>query len=100
MAKYNRNSFITNPRLFDKRFLDLNDIPKITPRVSDVLYIIESDYDERPDLLAHKVYGSSELWWVFVVRNPDLIYDPIRDFKAGLEIALPSEDSITRLTGG
>jgi len=96
MAKYSRNSFIQNPRISDKQFLDINTIPKITPSVNDSVYTIEPDYDERPDLLAFKLYGSSELWWVFAVRNTDVLYDPIRDFKAGTDIVLPSEESVMK----
>jgi len=100
MAKYNNNSFIKTPRLYDKRFLDINELPKIIPSVNDVVYTIEQDYDERPDLLAYKLYGSSELWWVFTLRNPDILYDPIRDFKTGTDILLPSEESVKSIARG
>lgn len=97
MSKYNKNSFIKSPKIYDKRFLDLNTLPKISQSSSDVVYTIEPDYDERPDVLAHKLYGSSELWWVFALRNPDILYDPIRDFKAGVDIILPSETAVERV---
>jgi len=29
------------------------------------------------------------LWWVFALRNPDVIKDPIRDFKTGVVIIVP-----------
>jgi hypothetical protein len=56
-------------------------------------------YDERPDLLAYELYGSTRLWWVFTLRNPDLLKDPIRDFKSGLTIFLPSADSVNIVSG-
>jgi hypothetical protein len=49
--------------------------------------------------LAYKVYGSTALWWVFALRNPDTLKDPIRDFKAGTVIKLPSADIINALGG-
>ena len=51
-------------------------------------------------LLAEKLYESTELWWVFASRNPDLIVDPIRDFKTGVTIHLPSAGNVNRVTGG
>jgi len=100
MAKYNRNSFIRAPKLFQGMFLDMNNLPSFRGSVSDEVYTIEEDYNERPDLLAHKLYETSELWWVFATRNPDIIVDPIRDFKTGVTIALPSAESVLRATGG
>ena len=100
MAKYNRNSFIRGPKLFQGMFLDMNDLPSLPSSISDEVYTIEEDYNERPDLLASKLYETSELWWVFATRNPDIIVDPIRDFKTGVTIALPSAESVIRATGG
>ncbi len=100
MAKYNRNSFIRAPKLFQGMFLDMNNLPSFRGSVSDEVYTIEEDYNERPDLLAHKLYETSELWWVFATRNPDIIVDPIRDFRTGVTIAIPSAESVLRATGG
>ena len=100
MAKYNRNSFIRAPKLFQGMFLDMNNLPSFRGSVSDEVYTIEEDYNERPDLLAHKLYETSELWWVFAPRNPDIIVDPIRDFRTGVTIAIPSAESVLRATGG
>lgn len=55
----------------------------------DKLLIIPPEFDQRPDLLSNAEYGTPALWWVFCVRNPDLIIDPIEDFVAGLEIFIP-----------
>lgn len=100
MAKYNRNSFIRGPKLFEGNFLDMNSLPSLRPSVNDEVYTIEEDYNERPDLLANRLYETSELWWVFAIRNPDILTDPIRDFKTGVTIALPSAESVMRSTGG
>jgi hypothetical protein len=43
----------------------------------------------RPDLLANDLYQNSELWWVFAVRNPDVIKDPVYDFVPGQQIYIP-----------
>lgn len=55
----------------------------------DKLIVIPPQYDRRPDLLSQAEYGTPGLWWVFAVRNPDIMNDPIEDFVAGLEIFVP-----------
>lgn len=50
---------------------------------------VESKYDRRPDLLAHSLYNNSNLWWVFVHYNRDLLKDPINDFRSGITIVVP-----------
>lgn len=56
----------------------------------DKIIRIPPAYDQRPDLLSQAEYGTPKLWWVFAMRNPDLISDPIHDFVAGLEIFVPN----------
>lgn len=97
---YHRNSFLIGAQLRDDTFLGLNNLPQIGTSIYDETYIIGQEYDERPDLLASKLYNSSRLWWVFSMRNPDHLKDPIRDFKAGLEIRLPAAERVKRATGG
>ena len=94
---YRRDSFMRRAEKLNDIFLGVNNLPTIQKSIKDEVYIIGHGYDERPDLLAHQLYGSTRLWWVFAIRNPDLIKDPIRDFKSGLKIILPSEESVQLL---
>ena len=75
-------------------YLDVLNLPIVPQRADDEYYTIENKYDKRPDLLAYDLYGSTRLWWVFIVRNMDLFEDPIDDFTAGTIIRLPSNDAI------
>lgn len=93
-----RDSFIRNAGVFDG-FLDVNTLPKIPKGTFDVSYKIKDAEAGRPDLLAHALYGNSRLWWVFALRNPDIIKDPLNDFKAGVSIKLPSQEVIKTLSG-
>lgn len=93
MAKYTRYSPYYATDSFGK-FLDVMTDRKITARASDVLYTIDKVYENRPDLLAFDLYGSSSLWWVFTQRNPDIIQDPIYDFRAGRNIYIPTKDQL------
>ena len=65
----------------------------------DILYTIEPQYENRPDLLAYDLYGTSKLWWVFTQRNMDILEDPVFDFKAGVKILLPKGSNIKRTLG-
>lgn len=65
-------------------------VPRNVPSSDfDNIYIIQPAYNQRPDLLSQQLYGTPRLWWVFAVRNPDLIIDPINDFISGLQIFIP-----------
>ena len=65
-------------------------VPRSVPSSrSDRLIEVPAAFDRRPDLLSFHEYGTPKLWWVFAVRNPDLLNDPIEVFVAGLEIYVP-----------
>jgi hypothetical protein len=96
---FRKDSFLRNAGFLDETFLDVNNLPSLPQNVNDEPYVINAMYDERPDLLAHELYGSTRLWWVFALRNPDLIKDPIRDFKSGLRIFLPSAENVNIIAG-
>ena len=99
MANYHsKDSFLRNAKVNDF-YLDINSLPKLPKSINDDLYTIESRYENRPDLLAHKLYGTANLWWVFALRNPDKIVDPLEDFTAGKEIRVPTQETIDRVIG-
>jgi len=96
---FRSDSFLKNAGTLDGTFLDLNNLPKLKPSVNDESYTINAMYAERPDMLAFQLYGSTRLWWVFALRNPDLLKDPITDFKEGLTIFLPSAENVKIISG-
>jgi hypothetical protein len=74
--------------------VDLRSIPADS---SDNEITVESKYQNRPDLLAYDLYGSPAYWWIFMVRNMDLIRDPIWDMRAGMKIMVPSSSRLTTI---
>ncbi len=65
-------------------------VPRSVPKSEyDKIAVIPPEFDQRPDLMSHREYGTPRLWWVFAMRNPDQLIDPIDDFVAGLEIYIP-----------
>ena len=70
-------------------YLDLW-VPRLVPANEfDRIIEIPPKFEQRPDLLSQQEYGTPKLWWVFSMRNPDSLIDPIEDFVAGLEIYIP-----------
>lgn len=87
-----QNSKITSPYTttpIKDWYLDLWVPITIRKNDYDKIIVIPPEFDQRPDLLSNQEYGTPRLWWVFALRNPDLINDPIEDFLAGMEIYIP-----------
>lgn len=98
MAQYNNRSPWSKTKL-QPGYLDLLSIRPIAAEDDDSIYVIEPQYNYRPDLLAYDIYGSSKLWWVFAQRNMDVINDPIFDFRSGTEIKLPKKEGLFTVLG-
>lgn len=97
-AEYSKNSpYFGTPKIGN--FLDIWAGKSIPPRSTDKYYEIDSFYNLRPDIMAYDLYGNSNLWWVFAVRNPNAIKDPIFDFKTGTRIYVPRKDSLSAALG-
>jgi hypothetical protein len=98
---YSKNSFLANaPTKSFYTGLNYANLPRVTASVADATFTLTSKYNMRPDLLAHDLYDNVELWWVFSLRNLEILKDPINDFKTGLVIKTPSVDTINRLARG
>jgi hypothetical protein len=97
MASFHESDSFLKGAPVTKFYLDVNTLPKIARSPADQLYAIESRYDKRPDLLADNLFGTTKLWWVFALRNPDILVDPLEDFTSGKEIFIPSTSAIDRL---
>jgi len=66
----------------------------INPASNDTLIQLDSKYNNRPDLLSYDYYGTPNLWWVFIVRNPDVLKDPIYDFVTDIYINVPDKSTL------
>lgn len=80
-------------------YLDVLTIRPVSAEDDDFLYTLESQYTHRPDLLAFDLYGTHNLWWVFIQRNLDVIQDPIFDFVPGIQIYIPKKTSLLQALG-
>lgn len=78
-------------------YLDVWSAPVIPSLSTDGIILLSDRYTHRPDILSQDLYGTPQLWWVFAMRNPDVIKDPIYDLQAGIEIRYPDKSSLQEL---
>ena len=99
MVNYSTTSpwFLTNIK--SDSYLDIYENRPIPKDSNDLLFEITPQYTYRPDLLSFDLYGTPKLWWVFAVRNPDVLKDPVFDFTAGTEIFLPKKSTLSSSVG-
>lgn len=99
MVEYNKTSPWNKTKITVGNYLDLLEYRDIPKDSTDVVYDISPVYTFRPDLLSFDLYGTSKLWWVFSVRNPDTLKDPVFDFVAGTRIYLPKKSLLSAIIG-
>jgi hypothetical protein len=80
-------------------YLDVWNGITIAPDITDALYQIDSPYNLRPDLLAYDMYKDTGLWWVFAIRNPDVLLDPLLNFVTGTVIYVPTRTTVQHALG-
>jgi hypothetical protein len=85
---YNKSSPYYSTAI-ENGYLDVMTSRDIPSQRDDILFTVTKQYENRPELLAYDLYGDVNLWWVFAVRNKNVIKDPLFDFNAGLKIYLP-----------
>ena len=98
MATYSKSSPYSQTKQ-NRSYLELLTIRSVPAEQNDILYTIENQYENRPDLLAYDLYGNAKLWWVFIQRNMSVLKDPIYDFKPGVSIYLPKKSNLQKYLG-
>ncbi len=98
MSFYSKNSPYYKTEM-DNGYLDVITFRDIPLEKDDHQFEITSTYNNRPDLLAYDLYKDSKLWWVFALRNKDIIKDPVFDFVSGKVIYLPKYSTLKEFLG-
>lgn len=98
MAQYGANSPYADTGYTGNALGVMVDRP-LPKEVDDQSFTINQTYQYRPDLLAHDLYGDSNLWWVFAQRNPNTLKNPLLDFKEGTLIYLPKISTLKSVLG-
>jgi len=97
--KYNTASPYKLTPYIEGKFLDILAIREISAEADDLYRQIGIQYQYRPDLLSWWVYDTTQYWWVFMMRNRDIIIDPIWDFSADKYIYIPKKDTLIHNLG-
>lgn len=91
MANFKKLSRYTNGISTKTRegqdFLVLRNTLNLEPASGDRFVQITQDLANRPDLIAHRAYGNSELWWVIYEFNN--ISDPLFGVNPGKVLRIP-----------
>jgi hypothetical protein len=98
MSEYSKTSPYYTTELING-FLGIWNARDIPPESDDILFEVTEKYQNRPDLLAYDLYSDVKLWWVFAVRNPSVLRDPVFDLIAGKQIYLPKITTIKTALG-
>jgi hypothetical protein len=98
-SMYPASSPYYNTDIVNNQYLDIMSNRPIPMDPSDIYWEITPVYEYRPDLLAYDLYNNSTLWWVFAMRNPNMLKDPYFDFVSGINIYLPKASSINQVLG-
>ena len=95
-VKYNNTSNYSKTSL-NKKYLGIYNpsLTRETLSAETKSLLIQSKYDQRPDLLANDLYGNSKVWWVFAHYNREELRDPVFDFRAGMTIIVPKNFRVT-----
>ena len=99
MAEYGADSLYATTSK-NQNYLDILDFREIPSEADDAYYTLTHIHENRPDLLAYDLYGSTKLWWVFAQRNMNIIKDPVYDMTTGTKIYLPQGAKLTEVLGG
>ena len=76
----------------DKDFLVLRKPLNLEEDDGDIIVQVTQDLEKRPDLVADKAYGNTDLWWVIYEFNG--IRDPFFDLRQGMILRIPALDRV------
>lgn len=93
MATNYKSSSVYRNTLINEKYLETYEPPIEVDLTATRKIEVESRYKHRPDLLAHDLYGDSDLWWVFALYNRNIIVDSIYDLVPGIHIRVPLNSS-------
>jgi hypothetical protein len=97
---YSASSPYFNTNIVNNNYLDVLAYRPLPMNPTDVYMQITAVYEYRPDLLAFDLYQNASLWWVFAVRNPNLLGpDPYFNFTAGTGIYVPPLSTLKTVLG-
>lgn len=96
MANFRKNSRYTGGIVSKNRslkdFIILRRPLNLTQDEGDVFVTLTQEDVKRPDLVAFKAYGDSDLWWVIYEFND--IRDPLFGLRPGMILRIPTLERV------
>ena len=92
-VEYTDKSYLYGVGTINKFYLDSTILPSLAGSTGDYI-TVPPECENRPDLLSYQQYGSSRLWWIIALANPDVLRDPVWDLKSGMTLFVPNKDMI------
>lgn len=93
---YSKSSIYYDTPIRNRNFLSFYSDRSIGFSNDDDFIELDSRHEGRPDVLSYDLYGEERYWWVIVRLNMDTIIDPIRDFKQGVVLRVPTKERLLR----
>jgi hypothetical protein len=98
MANFKRQTRYTGGLVQENRsgqeFLVLRLPLNLEPSDGDVFVEVTQDIIDRPDLIAQKAYGNTNLWWAIYEFNG--IRDPLFELQMGQILRIPELERVER----
>lgn len=82
----------------DKNFFETWKVPDIPPSPSDRYHLVTSgEIGLRGlTLISYEYYNRVDFWWIIAAANG--IFFPTKDLKPGMELRIPSQQSVLNIT--
>jgi len=80
---YRAGKFVVDGNLFT----DAVEEDVIPSRPDDSTYIVRAGEEKRPELIAHRVYKNSNLWWA--IQQANQIFNPFEELQPGQKLRIP-----------
>lgn len=93
----NSSAYATTPQLSWR--IGVLNYRAIVPANGDSEITITAKYANRPDRLSNDLYGTQNYWWIFMVRNMNVIRDPMYDLTVGKKIWVPTLAALQGMLG-
>jgi hypothetical protein len=91
-SRYVNGIVVTNSS--NQKFLSLRRPLSLEENSGDIFITVTKEISKRPDLIAQKAYGNSELWWVIYEFNG--IKDPLSEIKEGTLLRIPALERVLK----
>jgi len=93
LSRYRRTDVLQEEAGSDL-FFDVWKPPRILRRTEPTIHVVTEEEIGRPDLIAFRVYGDSDMFWAIAIQDENQIFNPLRDMVVGQKLTVPHKDDV------